>query len=61
MKPTMRPPGTKRLNLKYDELLSTSAFKFNLRRYIVAWFWATVRNPSTSMYRHVKRLGARRT
>jgi hypothetical protein len=27
------PPGTKRLKLKLDILLSTSAFKFNLRRY----------------------------
>jgi len=27
-------PGTKRLTLKCDALLSTSAFKFNLHRYI---------------------------
>ena len=33
MKPKFEPPGTKRLKLKCDELLSTSAFKFNLRRY----------------------------
>ena len=32
MKPTLKPPGTKRLKLKYDELLSNFAFKFNLRR-----------------------------
>jgi len=30
----LKPPGTKRLKLKHDELLSTSAFKFNLRRYV---------------------------
>ena len=30
----MKPPGTKRLKLKCGVLLSTSAFKFNLRRYI---------------------------
>ena len=29
----MKAPGTKRLNLKYDELLSSFTFKFNLRRY----------------------------
>ena len=34
IKPTSKAPGTKRLELDYDELLSTSAFKFNLRRYI---------------------------
>jgi len=33
MKPTLKPPGTDRLKLKCDSLLSTSAFKFNLRRY----------------------------
>jgi hypothetical protein len=34
MKPKLKPPGTKRLKLNYDEPLSTFAFKFNLRRYI---------------------------
>ena len=33
IKPTLKAPGTKRLKLKCDILLSTSAFKFNLRRY----------------------------
>jgi len=33
MNPKLRPSGTKRLKLKCDILLSTSAFKFNLRRY----------------------------
>jgi hypothetical protein len=33
IKPKLKPPGTKRLNVKYDILLSSSAFKFNLRRY----------------------------
>jgi len=33
MKPKMKPPGTKRLKLKWEILLSISAFKFNLRRY----------------------------
>ena len=35
MKPTLKPPGTKRLKLQYDGPLSKSAFKFNLRRYNV--------------------------
>ena len=33
MKPTLKPPGTKRLILRCDIPLSTSALKFNLRRY----------------------------
>ena len=33
MKPKLNPPGTKRLKVNFDILLSTSAFKFNLRRY----------------------------
>jgi hypothetical protein len=32
MKPKSKPPGTKRLKLKCDILLSTSAFKISLRR-----------------------------
>jgi hypothetical protein len=35
IKPKLKPPGTKLLKLKCDILLSTSAFKSNLRRYIV--------------------------
>jgi hypothetical protein len=33
MNPVLKAPGTERLNLKCDELLSNFAFKFNLRRY----------------------------
>ena len=33
IKPRLKPNGTKRLKLKRNELLSISAFKFNLRRY----------------------------
>jgi len=33
IQPTLKPPGTKRLKLNYDETLSIFAFKFNLRRY----------------------------
>ena len=47
MKPKLKPPGTKRLKLKCDIMLSTSALKFKLRRYIVGvWLgmslWVTV-------------------
>ena len=33
MKPKLKPPGTKRLKLKYGKLLSKFAFNFNLRRF----------------------------
>ena len=33
MKSKLKPPGTECLKLKYDNLLSSFAFKFNLRRY----------------------------
>ena len=33
MNPKLKLPGTKHLKLKCDALLSTYAFKFNLRRY----------------------------
>ena len=33
MKPRLKAPGAKQLKLKCDILLSTSAFKFNVRRY----------------------------
>jgi hypothetical protein len=36
IKPTLTAPGTKRLNLEFDELLSSFAFKFSLRRYTLA-------------------------
>ena len=34
IKPTLKAPGTKRLKLTYHKLLSSFAFKFNLRRYL---------------------------
>jgi len=33
IKPTLMAPRTTRLKLKYDKLLSSVAFKFNLRSY----------------------------
>jgi hypothetical protein len=33
MKPKLKAPGPSLLTLKYDEPLSSYAFKFNLRRY----------------------------
>ena len=35
IKPTLKAPGVKLLNLTYDKPLSNFAFKFNLRRYTV--------------------------
>jgi len=34
MKATLKAPGTKRLKLEFDALLSSFAYKFNLRHYI---------------------------
>jgi len=36
IKPSEKAPGTKRLRLKCDELVSSFAFKFDLRRYTMA-------------------------
>ena len=33
IKPTLKLPGTNRMKLEYEKLLSSVAFKFNLRRY----------------------------
>jgi len=33
IKSKLKPPGTKRLKVKYEELLLNVGFKFNLRRY----------------------------
>ena len=35
IKPALKAPGSERLKLKCDELLSNFAFKLNLRRYIM--------------------------
>ena len=50
MKPTLKAPGYERLTLKCDDLLSSFAFKFNLRRYTRApsrraWRSARSRRP----------------
>jgi len=36
MKPMLKASGTLRLKLNYNRLLSSFAFNFNLRRYIMA-------------------------
>ena len=38
IRPTLKAPGSKRLKLKHDGLLSYFAFKFNMRRHIMGWF-----------------------
>jgi hypothetical protein len=51
MEPKLKPPGTKRLKVKYDILVSNSCFKFNLRRYTMVGYMrdaAAVVNTSTS-------------
>jgi len=35
IKPTLKAPGTERVKLNYEELLSNLGFKFNLRNYNV--------------------------
>jgi len=37
IKPTLKLPGPKRLKLEHDVLLSSFAFKLNLRRYTAEW------------------------
>jgi len=49
MKPKLKPPGAERFKLKHDICFSTSAFKFNLRRYNVGW--AAPPRPSTPRVR----------
>jgi hypothetical protein len=39
MKPKLQPPGTKRLKVKCNMLLSAPAFKFNLRHYAEVAGW----------------------
>jgi hypothetical protein len=38
MKPMLKAPGSNRLKLEYDGLLSNFAFKFKLRRYTMTRF-----------------------
>ena len=45
IKPKLKPPGTTRLKLKCDELLSSFALKFTVRRYIVG-VWSSVTGSS---------------
>jgi hypothetical protein len=50
IKPALKAPGTKRLNLQYDEPLSNFAFKFYMRRYTwacacTARTWCCTRTP----------------
>jgi len=42
IKPKLKPPGTECLKLKCDIMLSTSALKFNLRRYIMDFVAASL-------------------
>jgi hypothetical protein len=63
MTPKLKPPGTKRLTLKCDKLLSTSAFKCDLRRYISGplpfTMYSLFTTPSTSVALSAVELGRR--
>jgi len=39
IKPALQPPGTKRLKLEHDEMLSKFTFKSNLRSFNQAELW----------------------
>ena len=47
----LKPPGPKRLRLKCDMLLSTSAFEFKLRRYTTAYHRVNNLAPAPSLLR----------
>ena len=47
MKSDLKPPGTKRLKVKYDIPLSNSAFKFNFRRFSVGFIAGRARSGGT--------------
>ena len=49
IKPKLKPPGSKRLKLKCHTLLSTFAFKVNLRRYSEV-FCGSIGNAKRSEY-----------
>ena len=44
MKPTSRAPGSKRVTLENEKVLSNFAFNFNLRRYIQGTFDVAARD-----------------
>jgi hypothetical protein len=57
VKPTLRAPGSERLKLKYEELLSNFGFKLSLRRYsLVCHSYSSERQ--YSRYRGVHPAGA---
>jgi len=58
VKPMLKPPGTNRLKLNSDELLSKCAFDFNLRRYCKGGKAAA---PSTKKGRKESAMSAVRT
>ena len=47
IKPTLKAPGTKRLKLKHDILLSSFSFNFNVRRYTEEPWPCTPATPRT--------------
>jgi hypothetical protein len=51
MKLKLKPPGTKRLKLKYDEPLSNVAVKYNLHRYTLGTAMLLYFALTTAVYR----------
>ena len=50
IKPTLKAPGSERLKLKCDEVLSSVAFNFSLRRYSKATKVGGVKDGGYSLY-----------
>jgi len=59
MKPMLKAPMTKYLKLEYDGLVSSFAFKFNLRRYNMAVARATLGAHGRIQRAHIRYLVGR--
>jgi hypothetical protein len=54
LKPALKPPGIKRLKIKYCDPLENFAFKFNLRRYIMEGMMAPKTHPSWLLWNSLR-------
>ena len=54
IKPALNAPGTKRLKLTYDKMLSNVAFDINLRRYTVGLIRRQMETLSESVVRRCR-------
>jgi len=61
MKLKLKAPGTQRLKLKYDELLSSFAFNFNLSHYVALDYEVAVTDVAAGVDMHTSiKVGCRR-